>query len=288
LLTSLLPGIRELRTPLAIGYVWLISAWLILEDRIPRERPPEGELAALWDLGTAAGTTAILAAVTFAAYLIGSILEIDPQGRIGQAISPIFLWKTNIAVSRNLISVSTIQSLLNHLQQIPGPPPLRSKTEGDPEGRSDERKQVVQEMRRLGLDRLSPLPMPTAILGMNRILAFMQIVFEEIPQIATRLQVNNAELFGKYDRLLAEASLRVNVAPPVTVLLMLIIWQSQQPVWQRFGLTIIVIALGYTIARQGFLKLIAARDVIVQALLSIDEVRSRAIEELTKKNPLEA
>jgi hypothetical protein len=52
---------------------------------------------------------------------------------------------------------------------------------------------------------------------------------EELPQIATRLQVSNAELFNKYDRLLAEASLRINAPLPLTLLSILVIWQSNLP-----------------------------------------------------------
>ncbi|MEU8365267.1 hypothetical protein AB0C27_55555 [Nonomuraea sp. NPDC048882] len=47
-------------------------------DQLPRTRPTSKPLALAWDLGTAIGQTGITATVTFAAYMIGSFIEIDP------------------------------------------------------------------------------------------------------------------------------------------------------------------------------------------------------------------
>jgi hypothetical protein len=91
-LMNLLPGLRELRAPLASGFLWLAAAWLALGSWLPAERPPgDGEIARLWDLGGAVGKTAVLAAVSFAAYLIGSFLEIDPDGQVAAVLKPIIL-----------------------------------------------------------------------------------------------------------------------------------------------------------------------------------------------------
>jgi hypothetical protein len=49
--------------------------------------------------------------------------------------------------------------------------------------------------------------------------------------------------------------------------------------WQRILLALLAVGIGYTIARQGFMRIITARDVIVQALVSIEEVRSRRLDE---------
>ena len=53
---NLLPGLRELRAPLASGYLCLASLRLVLsrEGWVPVKRPPgNGEVARLWDLGLA-------------------------------------------------------------------------------------------------------------------------------------------------------------------------------------------------------------------------------------------
>jgi hypothetical protein len=93
-------------------------------------------------------------------------------------------------------------------------------------------------------------------------------------QLASRLLVKNKELYGKYDRHMAEASVRVNVSIPLTVLLALATWLSDFPVWLCLSLTLVAIAFGFMLLRQGLLRAVSARDVIVQALV-IGEVESR-------------
>src|SRR6266511_1379052 len=252
----LLPGIRELRTPLAIGYVWLMNAWILFAEDLPRTRPQDGELAAIWDLATAVGITATLAAVTFSAFIIGSILEIDPQGSIVQLLTTIFFpWrykddrrrigKGKFQIEYSLLAVNTKEDLKDNIK--------------------DNIKDTTK-------------PVDTQKLVDT---TFWEVM-SEIPQIATRLQVTNSELYGRYDRLLAEASVRINLAIPVVVLLILLIWQAHLAAWQRLSLTAAAVGVGYLVARKGFTKIVAARDVVIQALLSIDGVRSRRIDELLK------
>jgi hypothetical protein len=40
----------------------------------------------------------------------------------------------------------------------------------------------------------------------------LTLVLDELPQLATRLLVKNSELYGRYDRLMAEAAFRINVS----------------------------------------------------------------------------
>ena len=91
---SLLPGLRELRAPLVSGYLWLVTAclWLGNLGWLPTRRPSgSGEVARLWDLGGVLGTTVVLTAVTFVAYLIGSFLEFQPDGRVARNLTPLML-----------------------------------------------------------------------------------------------------------------------------------------------------------------------------------------------------
>ena len=79
MLASILPGLRELRVPLVCGYISLLAAWLAFSDRLPHARPLNGSLAAVWDVGGYLGKPAIIGAMTFVAYLVGAVLEFDPQ-----------------------------------------------------------------------------------------------------------------------------------------------------------------------------------------------------------------
>ena len=72
MLANLLPGLRHVRTPLATGYLYLLAAWLWFGDDVADIS--NDALDRLSELSAAAGISATLAAVSFAAYLIGSIL----------------------------------------------------------------------------------------------------------------------------------------------------------------------------------------------------------------------
>jgi hypothetical protein len=71
-LASLLPGIRELRAPLAAGYVWILGLWLGFGHHLPSRAAARGGWADVYELATWAGKPVALAAITFAAYLIGT------------------------------------------------------------------------------------------------------------------------------------------------------------------------------------------------------------------------
>ncbi len=73
-LASLLPGLREVRTPIAGGFAWLLA----VADPLPESRPPQRAFAALWDLGAYVGKGGLPVVVSFAAYLVGAFLEVDP------------------------------------------------------------------------------------------------------------------------------------------------------------------------------------------------------------------
>jgi hypothetical protein len=99
-------------------------------------------------------------------------------------------------------------------------------------------------------------------------------IIDEMQQLSSRLLVRNQDLYGKYDRQMAEASVRMNISIPLTALLLLAIRLSSLPIWSQLLLTILTLAFGFMLLRQGFLRAISARDVIVQAL-AIGEVQSR-------------
>lgn len=73
MLAALLPGLREFRTPLAVGYAWLITLWLAVGYRAPRSDAARGFLADVYRLAHAAGPVAVGVAVSVGAYLLGVI-----------------------------------------------------------------------------------------------------------------------------------------------------------------------------------------------------------------------
>ncbi|NJP97668.1 hypothetical protein HCN51_51000 [Nonomuraea sp. FMUSA5-5] len=53
--TTLLPGVREIRTPLAVGYAWLLVVWVAIGHTIPEPAKATGVIADTYRLAQAAG-----------------------------------------------------------------------------------------------------------------------------------------------------------------------------------------------------------------------------------------
>jgi len=71
MLSTLIPGLRHLRAPVAAGYVWLIAIYLALAPVMPEPDQATGVYADVYDLAASVGPAAALAASAFVAYLIG-------------------------------------------------------------------------------------------------------------------------------------------------------------------------------------------------------------------------
>lgn len=81
MLASLLPGFRELRAPLAAGYLWLITGWILL-DRFGLTSDIETSQAvdALEEIRGELGSAGIAVAISFAAFILGAIWEAAVAG----------------------------------------------------------------------------------------------------------------------------------------------------------------------------------------------------------------
>jgi hypothetical protein len=91
MLASLLPGLRDVRTPLTIGYLWLTFAWIVWGDHLPDGRPSgNGPIARLYDLSDFLGNGAVIAAISFSAYVLGAVSDliedVDRVRHLGMAI----------------------------------------------------------------------------------------------------------------------------------------------------------------------------------------------------------
>jgi hypothetical protein len=178
LLTSVLPGLRELRTPLVTGYLWLVVTWVVVSNQVPRVRPTGAAQAALWDLGSMLGRPALIVGLTSIAYLVGALIELNPERlwRYGGRPKWITLLLGNgrilQAVRRPALSATTQRDIVRVV--------LGQAEEVDPQKREE---------------------------------VFVRIL-TQIRQLAIRLQAQHPELYEKYDRLLTEARLRFNIAAP--------------------------------------------------------------------------
>jgi hypothetical protein len=73
LLANPLPCLRDVRAPLSTGCVWLLTLWLILEDRVPTSQQAHDVWASLYRLGDVIGPAGVLASGAFLAFLIDAL-----------------------------------------------------------------------------------------------------------------------------------------------------------------------------------------------------------------------
>ncbi|MGW7611873.1 hypothetical protein ACWGKW_32400 [Streptomyces sp. NPDC054766] len=186
-------------------------------------------------MGEFLGKPALLAALSFAAYLIGSFLEMDPLRMWDHGGRP--AWITR---GRNLFRRVP---LLSRMQVFP-----------------------ISGQAREDMVRFSESILGSAADDPDEIREILTSVTREESQIATRIQAKNIDLYNKYDRLLGESSYRVNIAPPLVLLSLILIWSSRANLYVQAFSTLISVVYGVLLFRQGVHKAIRSRDVITQAL----------------------
>jgi hypothetical protein len=240
-LASLLPGLRELRTPLAAGYLYLLSLFLLLADRIPAKPHPQVPLSRIYDVVGWIGKPAILAVSTFVAYLVGSVLEwraetVSRQLRIPRYLISYLLmafrsWKAEGTFLENagVNSVAAIAQLA---------------------------KSSVDTLEEYVEDRLGRSEVRSHELGKG-----VGLLALDLPQVRIRLYGADKHIYGDYDRLASEADLKVNVGL-AAVILSVVAAIEVTPLWALLSVPMgILIYRGLSIIRQ-------ANDVLVQAIVA--------------------
>lgn len=300
MLSQVLPGFRDFRTPLVTGYLWLFCGWLMLGMPIPDKGETTGIIGMLnWLMGYTSGAT-LLVVLSFVAYIIGLLLTVDAKIATRLVSSYGFTlerslndegrprWKRlphrdNVTYRRSLAneSGSTLLKLLwgafsrvenknvswkdlRGEYQLPIIPEeqyerLLHELEGD-------ERELNKRLRKDTLRELSP--------------ALSREMDDEIPVLATKLQEQNKDLFGAYDRDRSEAEFRFSVALPIAFL-------SVQVLARGFFEDSLVLIIGsglgliasYVLLRKGWRKVLDSTSVVVTAL-EIGVIDSHVIEKL--------
>ncbi|MEU5887685.1 hypothetical protein ABZ835_12740 [Streptomyces sp. NPDC047461] len=242
MLMNLLPGLRELRTPLACGYMWLLSIWIAWHEKIPTRAEATGVMRSLYELSSTLGKPAVLAALSFTAFMIGSLLEIRSATlfpiisrllnliiRSFAALTPFLNLQTSPTTNAMNISGSTFRSLMTLIERVEG---WNART----------------EVR------------PTILSPVSAIDTARQII-QERPQLATKLQIESPELYSEFDRRAAEADFRLNTGVALTGLC-LAVANDGAP----FAISGILLAI--FLSGRSVTSLRASYDVLIQALIA--------------------
>jgi hypothetical protein len=231
MLSSVLPGLRELRAPLAAGYLWLLTGWLIFGDEVPKRREAtSGALRRLYELQPVVSAVGLAVVASVAAYIVGSIAIEGLNSLVRRRLN------ARRRSPEDLFAVSA-------------------------EGRKAMRDWVNRRISIRARHRAAPWDLALAYLSRDRDL------------LMTRLLAESVALHTEVDRPDAEATFRIGLAPPLTVLVVYLA-VTVSP-WWLLGLLISALLLWQSalFARQ-------ANDALVIAVLSREELNEPLLREL--------
>lgn len=181
MLASLLPGLRDVRTPLTLGYLWLLFAWVNWGHLVPNQRPEgDGALARLFDLAGFLGSTALVASITFVAYVVGAVVAVPLEGRLA-----------------GLIALVTSRV----------PRPLKPGW------------QVARLAQAEYWGFLTDMEEEFPDIDVAKDPRYYSLTHASAELLRPRLLASGkTEVYGEYDRLAAEAAFRINLGPPLLAL----------------------------------------------------------------------
>ncbi|MGI9823955.1 hypothetical protein [Agromyces sp. Marseille-Q5079] len=256
MLTSLLPGLRDLRVPLATGFLWLVVLWLLFYPSIPTQQEAVGFAAEVYRTLGAFGPAALVTVAGFVAYVIG-ILLVRPWSAALRALLRLLRgWSPEPALSPSSdlaarqLSLRTANELIRAKVYLPYAPEDEYDgsfvgrfpgDEDDPATDGPRQREYISRTLRKRMQR-------------------------DIPLVATRLLADNRELFDRYDRADAEAAFRYSISLPILVVSVLVPWRLGVEWWGY----VICIGLGLIVAIvlifEGYKKQVESNDAIYQAV----------------------
>lgn len=111
LFATLLPGLRSLRAPLAAGYLWLLALWLVYSNDSPDRHDADSVVDRLLELEGVATEFGVAIAVSFVAYLIGSLTEWGTTAVLRTFVSKRFAWLEYWARDNAMLKLSDDKSI---------------------------------------------------------------------------------------------------------------------------------------------------------------------------------
>jgi hypothetical protein len=248
-----MPGFRELRAPLAAGYLWLLFAWLMWGDELPDEDQISGVVARIYELGPVVSDVGRAVVASVAAFLLGSIL-IDVQVALGKALGALYF---RVRFDRVHEVVNGVSSVLARVRGRPKPlprPPLSVKPANFPVTQAGE--DTMEALIGSGLDNVA---------RQQAMIEGRVWLYSNRGVLKTRLLDVSAPLHSEVDRPDAEATLRMTLWPPLVALVVCLAWRASW-IW------VAALAVPSLIAWQWLSLRRHANDALVTAIVARDEL----------------
>lgn len=241
---SLLPGLRDFRTPLAVGSLWLAVLWVWFAHLVPDANDAEGLIQQMYRLTGVFGSVVLVSMMSFSGYVIGLL------------VSSFHLdWRPIRRLLPNRLQPLSWQSaqLVTHQYQI-----------------------AIERASESGVSDRDLRVFETGAISGGRVLN----VESDIRLIAMRLQGTQKDIYDDYDRFRAEAEFRRSIALPIAVLLPSVVVHVGGADDGAVVLAAIVSVVIFVLLHLlSWRKSREGNDLIIQCLLS-GQVKSPTIEAL--------
>jgi hypothetical protein len=277
---TVLPGVRYIRTPLTVGYIWFLALWFALSHHLPAPSRASGVLADIYRISHIVGPAGTGVAVSVAAYVVG-ILLVPLSFKIIQVSGTALRWTAAAALTPGHRRYESAQLALRNVVAE----------------RLSARFCSDEKFRSAVLDAAAAMPDSGDILPRERPLLEQlalsngytryQLVFDtvdlsplvndihgELSYIARRLHGQNTDIYQDYDRLQAEADFRLAIFFPIASLfgVLAIRWE---PLWW------IGTAVAFALLYVGVASRMQAEQMLATAMAAgrIDDLTLQRIDE---------
>jgi len=270
MLSALLPGVREFRTPLVVGALWAACTWLLLGPSVAASDNTK-ELISRYNLGVLP-SGAWLATAALGAYLFGSLLTVqrspgawiagrflpnpkdfegysyDNEVVLTRLLRRVIRWWTRNAQTWEPVDLW----LTNQFEAMSADgrtPVMRSYAAGceAPSGF-----EAFYDTKTVQFDDVED-PEQQMTIRHEMATAFVDQIKNEKPAVEVRIQMRFPEVYSEIDRLKVEAELRRSVFWPLILLGILL-----SLAWTPLALILVVVAP--FILRDGYLRARQASD----------------------------
>jgi hypothetical protein len=237
---TVLPGVRYIRTPLTVGYMWFLVLWLAIGHQLPTPSRASGMLADIFRIAHAVGPAGTAVAVSVAAYVVGILLVplsfklIDVSGTAFRRTAAAVLTPghrryvstqsalRNVVVERLSARFCSDEAFRSEVLDAAEAMPSNGPSNGEvlPRDRSSLEKLTLSN----GYARYQTVAQTADLTPL------VDDLMDDLPYIAQRLQGENIDINEEYNRLKAESDFRLAIFFPIASLfgVLAIRWQ---PLW---------------------------------------------------------
>lgn len=206
-MTSLLPGIRDLRAPMSAGLLWLGVAVVLLAPRADRILAPSPDTEALTKLVRSWPVSLIIPVALAGAFLLGTVANVIVLFLAARAER--FFRKTlQRMTSAQFVHITGDQYTATRPEFIYK---SASSIESAIDPVSGTAHSLVYDATLATLGR-------AGVPGSSAQIFPVELVTRSIRYLAAQLSVSAPDLYQSYDRLKSESELRIVIAPPLLAL----------------------------------------------------------------------